>query len=97
MKEKNANPGLRLVNPNLLKLCYYFSTFAVKPAKGLLKVGQQIFVVKIQPKEVKTYKQKLKMKLNDNPKYDKVGLLTLPAIPNMTPKNDPALLYLLPY
>lgn len=47
------------------------STFTVKPAKALLKGEKQIFVVKITPKEVKTYKHKLKMKLNDNKKYDK--------------------------
>lgn len=46
-------------------------TFAVKPAHGLLKDNQQIFVVKITPKEVKTYKHKLKLRLNDNAKYDK--------------------------
>ncbi|WAR10588.1 CFA65-like protein [Mya arenaria] len=47
------------------------STYTVKPAKALLKGGQQIFVVKFLPKEVKTYKHKLKMRLNDNTKYDK--------------------------
>ncbi|KAL4217273.1 hypothetical protein ACF0H5_023724 [Mactra antiquata] len=45
--------------------------FSVKPTKALLKGQTQIFVVKITPKEVKTYKHKLKMKLNDNKKYDK--------------------------
>lgn len=47
------------------------NTYAVKPAHGLLKDSQQIFVVKITPKEVKTYKRKLKLKLNDNSKYDR--------------------------
>ena len=50
-----------------------FSTFAVKPAHALLKGNMQIFVVKISPKEVKTYKQKLTIKLNDNSKYDRVS------------------------
>jgi hypothetical protein len=45
----------------------------VKPAKALLKGQKQIFVVKISPKEVKTYKHKLKVKLNDNKKYDQVN------------------------
>lgn len=49
-----------------------FSTFAVKPAKALLQGERQIFVVKMKPTEVKTYKQSLKMKLNDDNKYDQV-------------------------
>ena len=44
----------------------------MKPAKGLMKGDLQIFVVKITPPEVKTYKQKLTMRLNDNDKYDQV-------------------------
>ncbi|XP_052236731.1 cilia- and flagella-associated protein 65-like [Dreissena polymorpha] len=47
------------------------STFSVKPSKALLKGEQQVFVVKILPKEVKTYKHKLTMRLNDNEKYNK--------------------------
>ncbi|XP_053386703.1 cilia- and flagella-associated protein 65-like isoform X2 [Mercenaria mercenaria] len=45
--------------------------FSVKPAKALMKGQRQIYVVKISPKEVKTYKHKMKMRLNDNNKYDK--------------------------
>ena len=46
--------------------------YSVKPGKGLMKGDLQIFVVKISPPEVKTYKQKLTMRLNDNNKYDQV-------------------------
>ena len=53
-------------------LSFSSSTYAVKPAKALLKGERQIFVVKTMPKEVKTYKQTLKMKLNDDRKYDQV-------------------------
>ena len=45
----------------------------MKPSKALLKGEQQVFVVKILPKEVKTYKHKLTMRLNDNEKYNKVS------------------------
>ncbi|XP_041374433.1 cilia- and flagella-associated protein 65-like [Gigantopelta aegis] len=47
-------------------------TFAVKPAKGLLKEKHQIFVVKSTPNDVKTYIQKLTLSLNDNEKYNQV-------------------------
>ena len=40
-------------------------SFRVKPTQGLLAKGHQIFVVKAQPKEVKTYKKSLKLRLND--------------------------------
>ncbi|KAK3591649.1 hypothetical protein CHS0354_040559 [Potamilus streckersoni] len=46
------------------------NTFFVKPAKALLKDSHQIFVVKATPAEVKTYKQKITLKLNDNVKYN---------------------------
>ncbi|XP_060587307.1 cilia- and flagella-associated protein 65-like isoform X2 [Ruditapes philippinarum] len=45
--------------------------FSIKPAKALMKGQRQIYVVKISPSEVKTYKHKMKMRLNDNNKYDK--------------------------
>ena len=44
----------------------------MKPAKGLMKGDLQIFVVKVNPPDVRTYKQKLTMRLNDNNKYDQV-------------------------
>ncbi|XP_069108657.1 cilia- and flagella-associated protein 65-like isoform X1 [Argopecten irradians] len=45
--------------------------YAIKPAKALLKGEHQIFVVKITPPEVKTYKHALNFRLNDNEKYNK--------------------------
>ncbi|KAJ8320586.1 hypothetical protein KUTeg_002173 [Tegillarca granosa] len=47
------------------------NTYAVKPVKALMKGQHQIFVVKITPNEVKTYKHDLVLKLNDNEKYNK--------------------------
>ncbi|OWF45565.1 hypothetical protein KP79_PYT24425 [Mizuhopecten yessoensis] len=47
------------------------SVYAVKPAKALLRGEHQIFVVKITPPEVKTYKHGLNFRLNDNEKYNK--------------------------
>ena len=40
----------------------------MKPSKGLLTGSHQIFTVKILPKEVRTYKEILKLRLNDNEK-----------------------------
>ena len=47
----------------------------MKPAKGLMKGDLQIFVVKVNPPDVRTYKQKLTMRLNDNNKYDQVRVM----------------------
>ncbi|XP_071101269.1 cilia- and flagella-associated protein 65-like isoform X1 [Haliotis cracherodii] len=47
------------------------STFAIKPAKGLLKEGVQIFLVKCKPAEVKTYHHAMVLRLNDNDKYSR--------------------------
>ena len=57
-------------HPQMTK--FFYRVYSVKPAKGLMKGDLQIFVVKITPPEVKTYKQKLTMRLNDNDKYDQV-------------------------
>ncbi|XP_076448439.1 cilia- and flagella-associated protein 65-like [Babylonia areolata] len=45
--------------------------FAIKPNRGLLATQHQIFVVRIIPEKVQTYKHKMVMRLNDNDKYDK--------------------------
>ena len=49
------------------------SIFAIKPFTGLLSTQHQIFVVRITPEKVQTYKHKMTMRLNDNEKFDKVG------------------------
>ena len=48
------------------------SVFAIKPFTGLLSTQHQIFVVRIIPEKVQTYKHNLTMRLNDNEKFDKV-------------------------
>ena len=52
----------------------HFRIYSMKPCKGLLTPGgSQVFVIKIIPKEVKTYKQALTLQLNDNSKNTQVG------------------------
>ncbi|KAK7484650.1 hypothetical protein BaRGS_00024058, partial [Batillaria attramentaria] len=46
------------------------NTYSFKPQRGLLTSAYQIFVVRILPEKVQTYKQELTMRLNDNEKYD---------------------------
>ncbi|KAK7113832.1 cilia- and flagella-associated protein 65-like isoform X2 [Littorina saxatilis] len=50
------------------------STFSIKPARGLLSSHHQIFVVRIIPDKVQTYKHDMTMRLNENDKYDKDDL-----------------------
>ncbi|XP_013412505.1 cilia- and flagella-associated protein 65-like [Lingula anatina] len=45
--------------------------YSMKPTKGLLTTEHQMFVVRMLPKEVKTYKQELKLCLNDAEKNTK--------------------------
>ena len=59
----------------------------MKPAKGLMKGDLQIFVVKVNPPEVRTYKQKLTMRLNDNNKYDQVRVSYQYNPPPLPPKE----------
>lgn len=47
------------------------NTFTAKPSQGLLSTQHQIFVVRILPEKVQTYKHDMVMRLNDNEKYDK--------------------------
>ena len=49
-----------------------FRVFAVKPSKGILKSGYQVFTVRMTPKTVNTFTHDLLMRLNDNDKYDQV-------------------------
>lgn len=52
------------------------NTFSFKPQRGLLSTHFQIFVVRILPEKVQTYKQELIMRLNDNDKYDQIMQLS---------------------
>ncbi|CAH1790082.1 unnamed protein product [Owenia fusiformis] len=70
----NANEAtyrtLAVANLGTTPILYEFAPdpdgiFSVKPTKGLLTEGYQMFVVKTLPKEVKTYRQTLKLRLND--------------------------------
>ena len=45
----------------------------MKPTKGLVRSGHQMFVVKIQPPAVQTYKQTLLLKLNEADKNTQVS------------------------
>lgn len=44
--------------------------FAVKPSKGILKSGYQVFTVRMTPKTVNSFSRDLLLRLNDNEKYD---------------------------
>ncbi|GFR66876.1 coiled-coil domain-containing protein 108-like [Elysia marginata] len=44
--------------------------FAVKPSKGILKSGYQVFTVRMTPKTVNSFTHDLLLRLNDNEKYD---------------------------
>ncbi|RUS91152.1 hypothetical protein EGW08_001065, partial [Elysia chlorotica] len=44
--------------------------FAVKPSKGILKTGYQVFTVRMTPKTVNLFTHNLLLRLNDNEKYD---------------------------
>ena len=44
---------------------FFYSVYSLKPNKGLLSPSEhQLFVVKCQPSEVKTYKNTLQLRLN---------------------------------
>ena len=51
----------------------YCRIFSLKPTKGIVEPQHhKVFVVKIEPKEVKTYKHKLVLNLNDAKKNTQV-------------------------
>ena len=50
-----------------------FRIFSMKPTKGMIPPSShQLFVMKLLPKEVKTYRHILKMKLNAADKHAEV-------------------------
>ncbi|KAH9495755.1 Cilia- and flagella-associated protein 65 [Bulinus truncatus] len=46
------------------------SVFAIKPNKGFLKSGHQVFTVRITPTSVQSYSQDVLVRLNNSEKYD---------------------------
>ncbi|XP_013095381.2 cilia- and flagella-associated protein 65-like isoform X1 [Biomphalaria glabrata] len=46
------------------------SVFAIKPNKGILKSGHQVFTVRLTPTAVQHYSQDILVRMNNNEKYD---------------------------